>query len=184
MIGVDTILLVVIILVALVAFTMFVNDYLYNNSANDFKKLIIDLPQIDGKVKAVYDYLMPITIVFFTITAILSALVLMGEFLNLFPKETAFSMFIWSVVGVVLTVVFPDVWNGIALMMQSLAYSIIDNAPKDQPSDPDAIPKLFIILGGFGNINTNLTDMLWGILSQDVQNTIKQQILRHYNFYH
>jgi hypothetical protein len=177
MIGVDTILLVVIILVALVAFTMFVNDYLYNNSANDFKKLIIDLPQIDGKVKAVYDYLMPITIVFFTITAILSALVMMGEFLNLFPKETAFSMFIWSVVGVVLTVVFPDVWNGIALMMQSLAYSIIDNAPKDQPSDPDAIAKLFIILGGFGNINTNLTDMLWGILSQDVQNTIKQQLL-------
>ena len=177
MLGVDTAFALAIILLALIVFTIFVNDYLYKGSADDFKKLMIDLPLIKDKIKAVYDYLMPITIVFFTITAILSALVLMGEFLNLFPKETAFSMFIWSVVGVVLTVVFPNVWNGIALMMQELAWSIIENAPKDHPNEPDAITKLFTALGGFTNIQLNGLDVLLGIFSEDGRNKIQQQIL-------
>jgi hypothetical protein len=148
MIGIDVSLAAIIVFLVLVGFVTFVSIYLLVSAQNDFKKLLISLPLIEKNTRAVYDYLMPIAIIFYTISAILSALVLMGEFLNLFPKETAFSMFIWSIVGVVLTVVFPDIWNGIAMMMQTLAESIIDNSPIK-----DAVTNLFKEIGTLGKID-------------------------------
>jgi hypothetical protein len=153
MIGVDTALQLGLILVAIIVFVSFVNVYLIPSMQHSYKRLLIEIPLMEGYTLDLYNFLLPVAVVFFTIVAILSALVLIGEMIELFPKETAFRMFIFSIIGVVLAVVFPDIYNGIALMIQTLSEYILENTPYHDKIHGSVAEALFRQIGGFGTLN-------------------------------
>ena len=136
MLGIDSGIITIVIIIAAIALIALVQGYLIPNAQNWFLDSLVKMPYINpyesnSKGMTLYNNLLYPAIAFLIFAMVFSALALMGEEFYLFRQGEGFSIFTKTVMTGIFIMVFPYLWDAYAYTIEGLSKYILN------PSNPD-----------------------------------------------